>query len=148
MSKRNVIFIITLFIVILLVVFIWWHSLQPGTASHAESRYVLSIMLSYADGTWLAPYLSDGRIRRLAHLTEYASLGLSMSCASLIMSGRQRKIWVLLAGICIAAIDEYIQQFSGGRTSTWHDVVFDTVGCSIGIMAVAVLSMLYRRCKH
>lgn len=145
---KKIFFVISLAVVLLLVAFIWWHSLQPGTASHAESRYVLSIVLSYADGTWLAPYLNDMHIRRLAHLTEYASLGLSMSVLSLILSGRQHKIWVLLVGICIAAIDEYIQQFSGGRTSTWHDVVFDTVGCFAGIVLMAVLSMIWRRCRH
>lgn len=122
--------------------------MQPGMSSHAESRYVLSIVLSYVDGTWLAPYLSDGRIRRLAHLTEYASLGLSMSVLSLILSGRQRGIWVLLVGICIAAIDEYIQQFSGGRTSTWHDVVFDTIGCFAGVVIAAVCRAFYRKCKR
>ena len=147
MTKKNF-FVISLAVVLLLVAFIWWHSLQPGTASHAESGYVLSIVLSYADGTWLAPYLNDMHIRRLAHLTEYASLGLSMSVLSLVLSGRQHKIWVLLVGICIAAIDEYIQQFSGGRTSTWHDVVFDTVGCFAGIVLVAVLGMIWRRCRH
>lgn len=145
---KKIFFVISLAVVLLLVAFIWWHSLQPGTASHAESRYVLSIVLSYADGTWLAPYLNDMHIRRLAHLTEYASLGLSMSVLSLILSGRQHKIWVLLVGICIAAIDEYIQQFSGGRTSTWHDVVFDTVGCFAGIVLMAVLSMIWRRCRQ
>lgn len=145
---KKIFFVISLAVVLLLVAFIWWHSLQPGTASHAESRYVLSIVLSHADGTWLAPYLNDMHIRRLAHLTEYASLGLSMSVLSLVLSGRQHKIWVLLVGICIAAIDEYIQQFSGGRTSTWHDVVFDTVGCFAGIVLVAVLSMIWRRCRH
>lgn len=119
-----------------------WHGIP------CRERYVLSIVLSYADGMWLAPYLNDMHIRRLAHLTEYASLGLSMSVLSLVLSGRQHKIWVLLVGICIAAIDEYIQQFSGGRTSTWHDVVFDTVGCFAGIVLVAVLSMIWRRCRH
>jgi VanZ family protein len=146
--KRKIIFVISLAVVFFLVAFIWWHSLQPGPASHAESRYVLSIVLSYANDTWLAPYLNDMHIRRLAHLTEYASLGLSMSFLSMIMSDRQHKIGTLIVGICIASIDEYIQQFSGGRTSTWHDVVFDTVGCGVGIMVVAVLSMLYRRYKY
>jgi VanZ family protein len=145
---KKIFFVISLAAVLFLLAFIWRHSLQPGTISHAESQYVLHIVLSYVNGTWLAPYLDDMHIRRLAHLTEYASLGLSMSCLSLILSGRQRKIWVMLAGICIAAIDEYIQQFSGGRTSTWHDVVFDTLGCSAGIMVVAALRMLYRRYRH
>lgn len=146
--KRRLTVVFILVIIIAIISVIWWHSLQPGTASHAESRHVLSIVLSYAGGTWLAPYLDDRFIRRLAHLTEYASLGLSMSVLSWALTGKQRTIWVLLAGICIASIDEYIQQFSGGRTSTWHDVVFDMVGCIVGIILVAVLRILYRRCRQ
>lgn len=114
---------------------IWWHSMQNGVASHAESRR----MLAFAQGTRLAPYLSDGHIRRLAHLTEYTTLGVVLSSFSVLVSRRSHKVWVLLIGISVAAIDEYIQLFSGGRTSTWHDVVLDGVGCIIGIVLVMVI---------
>lgn len=114
---------------------IWWHSMQNGVASHAESRR----MLAFAQGTRLAPYLSDGHIRRLAHLTEYTTLGVVLSSFSVLISRRSHKVWVLLIGISVAAIDEYIQLFSGGRTSTWHDVVLDGVGCIIGIVLVMVI---------
>ena len=87
----------------------------------------------------VAPYLSDGVIRRLAHLTEYTTLGMVLSGFSVLISRRSHKVWVLLIGISVAAIDEYIQLFSGGRTSTWHDVVLDGVGCIIGIVLVMVI---------
>lgn len=109
--------------------------MQNGVASHAESRR----MLAFAQGTRLAPYLSDGHIRRLAHLTEYTTLGVVLSSFSVLVSRRSHKVWVLLIGISVAAIDEYIQLFSGGRTSTWHDVVLDGVGCIIGIVLVMVI---------
>ena len=118
---------------------IWWHSMQNGVASHAESRRMLAFALSHLQGTRLAPYLSDGHIRRLAHLTEYTTLGVVLSSFSVLVSRRSHKVWVLLIGISVAAIDEYIQLFSGGRTSTWHDVVLDGVGCIIGIVLVMVI---------
>lgn len=118
---------------------IWWHSMQNGVASHAESRRMLAFALSHLQGTQLAPYLSDGHIRRLAHLTEYTTLGMVLSGFSVLVSRRPHKVWVLLIGIGVAAIDEYIQSFSGGRTSTWHDVVLDGVGCIIGIVLVMVI---------
>lgn len=118
---------------------IWWHSMQNGVASHAESRRMLAFALSHLQGTRLAPYLSDGHIRRLAHLTEYTTLGVVLSSFSVLVSRRSHKVWVLLIGIGVAAIDEYIQSFSGGRTSTWHDVVLDGVGCIIGIVLVMVI---------
>ena len=118
---------------------IWWHSMQNGVASHAESRRMLAFALSHLQGTRLASYLSDGHIRRLAHLTEYTTLGVVLSSFSVLVSRRPHKVWVLLIGISVAAIDEYIQLFSGGRTSTWHDVVLDGVGCIIGIVLVMVI---------
>ncbi|WP_370851744.1 VanZ family protein [Megasphaera elsdenii] len=123
---------------------IWWHSMQNGVASHAESRRVLAWVLARIPGTAVAPYLSDGVIRRLAHLTEYATLGVVLSSFSVLISRHSHKVWVLLIGIGVAAIDEYIQLFSGGRTSTWHDVVLDSIGCMVGIVLVMVIRWLKR----
>ncbi len=123
---------------------IWWHSMQNGVASHAESRRVLAFALSHLQGMRLAPYLSDGHIRRLAHLTEYMTLGVVLSSFSVLISRHSHKVWVLLIGIGVAAIDEYIQLFSGGRTSTWHDVVLDSIGCMVGIVLVMVIRWLKR----
>lgn len=113
--------------------------MQNGVASHAESWRVLAFALSHLQGTRLAPYLSDGHIRRLAHLTEYMTLGVVLSSFSVLISRHSHKVWVLLIGIGVAAIDEYIQLFSGGRTSTWHDVVLDSIGCMVGIVLVMVI---------
>ena len=134
MKHRWLIFLCFLLVAAVIGV-IWWHSMQNGVASHAESRR----MLAFAQGTRLAPYLSDGHIRRLAHLTEYTTLGVVLSSFSVLVSRRSHKVWVLLIGISVAAIDEYIQLFSGGRTSTWHDVVLDGVGYIIGIVLVMVI---------
>ena len=118
--------------------------MQNGAASHAESRRVLAWVLARIPGTAVAPYLSDGVIRRLAHLTEYATLGVVLSSFSVLISRHSHKVWVLLIGIGVAAIDEYIQLFSGGRTSTWHDVVLDSIGCMVGIVLVMVIRWLKR----
>ena len=95
--------------------------------------------LSHLQGMRLAPYLSDGHIRRLAHLTEYTTLGVVLSSFSVLISRHSHKAWVLLIGIGVASIDEYIQLLAGGRTSTWHDVVLDGVGCIIGTFLVMVI---------
>lgn len=67
---------------------IWWHSMQNGMASHAESRRVLAWVMARIQGTPLAPYLSDGLIRRLAHLTEYTTLGMVLSGFSVLVLRR------------------------------------------------------------
>ena len=138
-SNINIFIFLCFLLVVAVIAVIWWHSMQNGVASHAESRRVLAFTLSHLQGTRLAPYLSDGHIRRLAHLTEYTTLGVVLSSFSVLVSRRSHKVWVLLIGIGVAAIDEYIQLFSGGRTSTWHDVVLDGVGCMIGIVLVMVI---------
>lgn len=137
--KYKWICLVSLLFVFAVIGVIWWHSMQNGVASHAESRRMLAFALSHLQGTRLAPYLSDGHIRRLAHLTEYTTLGVVLSSFSVLISRRSHKVWVLLIEISVAAIDEYIQLFSGGRTSTWHDVVLDGVGCMIGIFLVMVI---------
>ena len=138
MKHKGFIFLCFLLVVTVIAV-IWWHSMQNGVSSHAESRRVLAWVLARIPGTAVAPYLSDGVIRRLAHLTEYTTLGVVLSSFSVLISRHSHKVWVLLIGIGVAAIDEYIQLFSGGRTSTWHDVVLDGVGCMIGIVLVMVI---------
>jgi VanZ family protein len=138
-SNINIFIFLCFLLVVAVIAVIWWHSMQNGVASHAESRRMLAFALSHLQGTRLASYLSDGHIRRLAHLTEYTTLGMVLSGFSVLVSRRPHKVWVLLIGIGVAAIDEYIQSFSGGRTSTWHDVVLDGIGCMVGIFLVLVI---------
>jgi VanZ family protein len=137
---------ISLLVVVYIICFIWWQSMQGGMASHAESRYVVEVVMSYARGTIIAPYVNDVIIRRLAHLTEYAILGGALSKFFLLKSGKSQEKWVLLLGFSIAAFDEYIQQFSGGRTSTWHDVGLDTIGCVVGVVIIVVARIIKRYC--
>jgi VanZ family protein len=137
---------ISLLVVVYIICFIWWQSMQGGMASHAESRYVVAVVMSYARGTMIAPYVNDVVIRRLAHLTEYAALGCAFSEFFLLKSGKSQKKWVLLLGFSIAAFDEYIQQFSGGRTSAWHDVGLDTIGCMVGIVIIVMVRVIKRHC--
>lgn len=143
-SNINIFIFLCFLLVVAVIAVIWWHSMQNGAASHTESQRVLAFALSHLQGTWLAPYLSDGHIRRLAHLTEYMTLGVVLSSFSVLISRHSHKVWVLLIGISVAAIDEYIQLFSGGRTSTWHDVVLDSIGCMVGIVLVMVIRWLKR----
>lgn len=137
---------ISLLVVVYIICFIWWQSMQGGMASHAESRYVVEVVMSYARGTIIAPYVNDVIIRRLAHLTEYAILGGALSKFFFLKSGKSQEKWVLLLGFSIAAFDEYIQQFSGGRTSTWHDVGLDTIGCVVGVVIIVVARIIKRYC--
>jgi VanZ family protein len=79
--------------------------------------------LSSGLGTW------DLILRKIAHLSEYAILG------ALLMRAIQRPAIAILAGGLYAVSDEFHQHFVRGRHAAWYDVVIDTVGVTIGVLA-------------
>jgi VanZ family protein len=79
--------------------------------------------LSTGLGTW------DTILRKGAHITEYAILGL------LLMRALEREALALAAGIAYAATDEFHQHFVRGRHAAPVDVAIDAIGVCIGILA-------------
>ena len=123
-----------LLFLLLLVLFIWLQSLQQGSISHRESQWVLKMVQRLFSGHRLGIWLNDGRIRRLAHLAEYSSLGFFASLYSWRRWRKNFSMGILTLGIAIASMDEVIQYFAGGRTATWKDVCLDGVGVMAGIV--------------
>lgn len=79
--------------------------------------------LSSGLGSW------DLVLRKIAHLTEYAILGALLLRAAAAP-------WVAIAlGALYATSDEIHQHFVRGRHAAWYDVVLDTVGVTIGVLA-------------
>ena len=74
-------------------------------------------------GTW------DLVLRKLAHLSEYAVLG------ALLQRALSRSPLAILIGALYATSDEIHQHFVRGRHAAWYDVVIDTVGVTIGVVA-------------
>ena len=79
--------------------------------------------LSSGLGTW------DLILRKIAHLSEYAILG------ALLLRAIQRPAVAILAGGLYAVTDEIHQHFVRGRHAAWYDVLIDTVGVTIGVLA-------------
>lgn len=123
-----------LLFLLLLVLFIWLQSLQQGSISHRESQWVLKMVQRLFSGHRLGIWLNDGRIRRLAHLTEYSSLGFFTSLYSWIRWRKNFSMGIFTLGIAIASMDEILQYFAGERTATWKDVCLDGVGVMVGIV--------------
>ena len=86
--------------------------------------------LSSGLGTW------DLILRKIAHLSEYAILG------ALLLRAIQRPTVAILAGALYAVTDEVHQHFVRGRHAARYDVLIDTVGVTIGVLA---WSRLFRR---
>lgn len=137
-----------LFIILSLLVlyFIFSNSLQSGPDSNARSGLVAQ---------WLQPVLNPvGRIpsdtfhkivRKLAHFTEFAALGVCLFGWACNLSKQPKRPW-RLAGTCalLAAVtDETIQRFTG-RTAMLQDVLLDVGGAAFGIIITALLLSLWR----
>lgn len=129
---------------ILVVLFIWSNSLRNADRSTVQSDTVL---------TTLAPFLKDFPedtirffrvlIRKAAHITEFAALGLTL-CAALSAPSRRycrAAVMALALSSLVASSDELIQRFVPGRSGQLSDVCLDTLGAALGIL-------LYLGAKH
>lgn len=97
---------------------------------------------------WLFPHMSETEIesihhlfRKFCHLVEYAILGLLVFHA-LGYSKNRLPTWswprvggTLLIVFLYASTDEFHQRFVPTRTSRFSDVLIDTVGAAIGLLA-------------
>jgi VanZ family protein len=89
-----------------------------------------------------------GYIRKFAHFTEYAILGLFASRAffgstNALISSRWF-IWSLGIVVFVAVSDEFNQSFDSNRTGSIFDVLLDCFG---GLMAICTLFLFLRFSK-
>jgi len=74
-------------------------------------------------GTW------DLVLRKLAHAAEFAVLG------ALLLRALARPLPAFALGVVYAVSDEVHQQFVEGRRGSAVDVLIDTVGVALGVLA-------------
>ena len=123
-------------------------SAQPGTVSGSLSYKVSEIIVESANDAFELHW-SDAEVvhytdrihhtvRKIAHVTEYFLLAISVSFPLYVYG--VRGIWLpLLAGfLCVgfAGLDEYHQSFVAGRGPSVRDVGIDSIGIFIGILMV------------
>ena len=149
--KRRKTQIKTILVVLLalLLAFIWLHSMMPAEDSAEESQRV---------GQFLTPFLelfvgegnvTDHLVRKLAHFCEYGALGI-LAGALLVKkeSGIFRWSYALLCALAVAVIDESIQLLADGRGAQVQDVLLDTAGSLMGLLAVWLIAVLVRWLRH
>ena len=151
---KLIILIISLTLALACVIFIFSNSLKNGTESSEQSSSVYELVNSVTDALGFKSHVSHGLVRNLAHIAEFAALGIFLSLALAILLQINRsysptKIILKLipaAIICtlIAITDEFIQFGSEGRAPQISDALLDILGALIGISLFFAAFVIYR----
>lgn len=124
-------------------IFIWGNSLLPGEVSGAFSDWVKSVLEALL-GSSGADSGGGGLLRKLAHFTEFAALGMVLSWLFGML--QKRGYYSLLCGIGAACIDETIQMFVPDRGPSVRDVLIDSCGVAAGMaLLLAVHSQAVKK---
>lgn len=118
---------------------IWGNSAMTGEESGAVSDWVLALLAFLPEGE-LGVYL----VRKAAHFSEFALLGLLMGQMALLTRGRTSPA-ILGLGLFCGCVDETIQYFVPGRASMLPDVWLDTAGFAAGLGLIALIHHIRRR---
>lgn len=120
--------------------FIWGNSMLPGSESQQLSDGFLRWL-----GFLLEPLGEYGSLvlRKAAHFSEFACLGF-------LLTGffrRQSLRTAALCGLLSACVDESIQLFSPGRSSSLVDVWIDFAGVLTGIALLHFGHILWKKTR-
>lgn len=154
---RNILKLFSFIPALLLMYMIYNFSAQPGEIS-AQLSYKVSYEIVEVVDTTLHADMADweidlwvtrihGLVRKLAHMTEYFALAITVAFPLYVYG--VRGIWlVFLAGaICVgfACGDEYHQSFVEGRGPSKKDVLIDSFGVFWGIILVRIIGWTGRK---
>ena len=125
--------------------FIWGNSLLPAESSQAFSDWVKRLLLhAFQPEGPVTP--GSGLLRKIAHFTEFMTLGLILGWG---LGMLQRKpLWGIPLGCFAAMVDETIQVFNPGRGPGLADVLLDTAGTAAGIFLLIFGHALFQRTKQ
>ncbi len=142
-------FVLPALLTVLWLCFIYGNSLQTGVESGAASGRVHRLVNAIPELLGLGSPISERFVRKAAHFTEFAILGL-LICSDLwafsaVSLGRRLRfsIPVLLCSAPICAIfasaDEFLQSFIDGRGPSVTDILIDTSGA----LTATILFMVF-----
>ena len=126
------------------ILFIFHNSLETSSISSARSHEVMQKINAILAHLNIGP-LSEHVVRKLAHFSEFTLEGfLLMLCLRVYTRRFVRHVsWPMLGGMATALLDETIQLYVPGRTSSVRDVWIDFGGVIAGLF-VALLLLLIR----
>ena len=117
------------------ITFIWANSLLPGEVSGAFSDWVRALLARVLASDELSTS-GDGLLRKMAHFSEFAALGMLLSWFFGMLQKKKR--WAALCGFFTACVDETIQRFVPDRGPSIFDVGIDTCGVLTGMLLIFI----------
>lgn len=151
-KKRTSVFVILLRILFTIMLFysvgfIFSNSLEIAQVSSAHSQEILDIVNGVLHKIHLGP-MKLHTLRKLAHFTEFLFMGFwFMMCLRVYTKHFIKHVsWPLFFGLLIAVIDETIQIFVPGRSSSTVDVMIDFSGVMAGLFVALLILMFFQMC--
>lgn len=124
---------------------IWGNSTLPGGVSMELSDGFLALL---SQGLPAFAVIGSILIRKLAHFSEFACLGLLLGWLLSPEGGFRGFAAPALLGTLAACVDETIQRFVPGRESSLIDVWIDIFGVCAGILLLRLGYRCIRRRKE
>ena len=136
--------------------FIWINSLLPSDVSASLSRAVrLFLKELFQSGSAGGGTVGGGEtvevvrqqtriIRKIAHMLEFAGLGICLRWIGGMVWRKNWKAYALpvLGGFLAGCVDETIQCFVPGRAPAFLDVGIDTAGVLLGVIFLSAANFL------
>ena len=120
--------------------FIWGNSLQDGAQSGAMSGSIMEWVNTFLRLSESGAENLHHLIRKMAHFTEFACLGLLLTWLFGMMGEKRGHLFAmpLLCGMMAACVDETIQVFVPDRGPSSIDIWIDTCGVTAGMIALLI----------
>ena len=141
MKDKRIKKIILWTIVITYTLWIFHNSAQTGKVSADLSQTLSYRIYDHLQFLHFMPFkLFHTLIRKLAHFSEYALLGILVSTVSshTIEEHKQKRV-IILWMILVPMIDEGIQSFTPGRSAELRDCIIDMCGYGSGLLITYLL---------
>ena len=120
---------------------IWKHSMCTANISSAQSGRVEQLLTPILDFFCVSESIRQFVIRKAAHFTEFAVLGLLWAGAF------QKRVFLYPFSISVltAVVDEGIQLFVPGRSGQLKDVLLDSSGAAAALVFLWVIRFFLER---
>lgn len=143
-TKLNICIVLFALISLLIASYIFSNSIENPNQSNEKSNMVAEKIQPIVDPHGKIEKQEFHKyIRKAAHVTEFAALGVSVAITFLFVFFRTKRIFIslpFLLCLSVGIVDEYIQSFTG-RTSKISDVFFDISGAATGLVLVTIIAL-------